>query len=297
MSQIIIGKNSAMTQRVKELVNNLVISKNAKGTIDLSKIQWVTPLSILPLAYQIFELQSKHKLNIIYPDNTDIKSYLETILFPSGTNDPILINYGSTYVPIVRIKIKDDLTSTQPTVDISIDKYEKIILDHLFTDQIYKQNASQALRQFIAEMADNVREHSRASEFWILSQCWSREGELEICILDDGMGFRQSYEKAGISVKDDIDAIDKVIQGISTKKLLGSSFGERGYGVRTSINLITKSELNGEIIIISGSAGYYAKGIQKPILFRIPNYNWWGVLITIRVHKPLTQINIYDYIE
>lgn len=297
MSQIIIRKNIAMTQRAKELVNNLVISTNAKETIDLSKIHWITPLSILPLAYKVFKLQSEHELNIIYPDSPDIKSYLQTILFPKGTNDPFLINYGSTYVPIVRIEIKSGLTTTQPTIDILIDKYEKIMLNHLFTDQFYKRNVSQALRQFIAEMADNVREHSAAREFWILSQCWSRSGELEICMLDDGIGFRQSYEKAGISVKDDIDAIDKVIQGISTKKLSGSSFGERGYGVRTSINLMTKSDLKGEIIIISGSAGYYAKGNQTPILFRIPDYNWHGVLIATRVHKPLTQINIYDYIE
>lgn len=297
MSQIVISKNDVMMQRVKDLVNNLSILSDTTDTINLTDVKWITPLSILPLAYKISKIKSQHKINIIYPEDKNIKSYLKTILFPEGTNNPFLITYGKTYLPIVRIKTNKKSLGTQTTIDVSVDKYEKIMLENLFINQTHKNNISQALRQFIAEMTDNVQDHSMANEFWILSQCWNKSGELEICLLDDGIGLKKSYENANIPVKDDIDAISKAIEGISAKKLYGDSFGERGTGIRNSINLLTRSDLRGEITIMSGSVGYYAKYGQNPILFKIPNCKWQGVLIVTRICKPLTHINIYDYIE
>jgi hypothetical protein len=56
-------------------------------------------------------------------------------------------------------------------------------------------------------LCGNIQEHSQSEDFWLCSQYWNSNGDLEICLIDNGIGFAGSYENVGIPIKDDIDAI------------------------------------------------------------------------------------------
>lgn len=277
--------------RIKELIKNFpFLKKIPRGkTIDLSKIEWVTPLSILPIALLIARWQEKG-IEIKFPKDERIKSYLNTILFPKGTTEPTLLEWGETYFPIVRVTHKEEKFPPEIIEKVS-DKYQTL-LNSLFINQIYQTDITQALGVFLGEMIDNVEEHSKAHELWILSQYWHRLGELEICLLDDGIGFYNSYMNAGIPVRDRLEAIDKAVKGISTKKLEG-----QGYGINRSIYLITESSLNGEFLIISGNAAYFKKNKETGNLFFLDRIGWRGVIIMIKIKKPYSPINIYKFLE
>lgn len=290
MVTLSISKSDNTPERIRELVKNLTVLKNTsqEETINLSGIKWVTPLSILPVALLVTRWQ-KRGIKVNLPTEPSINSYLNTILFPKGTNQPELIQIGESYFPIVRISTegKEFLSGV---IDKLIGKYEEL-LSSLLVYQIYKKDITQALGWFMMEMAANVQDHAFANEFWVLSQYWRKTGEVEICLLDDGIGFFGSYNKANIPVKNDIEAIDKAVKGISSKKDIG-----QGYGINRSIYLITESDLRGEFLIISGNAGYYKRYRQLPSLFKLDGIGWKGVIIMVKVQKPYSPIDIYKYI-
>ena len=67
-------KSDLITPIVLNLCDNvnqlLKANKKEGNTINLSNLQWVSPLSILPLSSLLFNLKNKgYKLNIIEPSN------------------------------------------------------------------------------------------------------------------------------------------------------------------------------------------------------------------------------------
>ncbi|HBC86918.1 MAG TPA: hypothetical protein DCZ94_08195 [Lentisphaeria bacterium] len=52
----------------------------------------------------------------------------------------------------------------------------------------------------------------------------------------------------------------------------------------------------GKIIILSGSACYYQKYGCQPQIYKL-NISWQGVIVAILIHRPLSQIDIYEYVE
>ncbi|MFH1453962.1 MAG: DUF6398 domain-containing protein, partial [Armatimonadota bacterium] len=94
-------------------------------------------------------------------------------------------------------------------------------------------------------------------------------------ISDNGITIKGSYDKKGLIVKNDSEAIRLALNGKSTKG------EERGYGLRTTRNLITESPLNGEFLILSGQSGYY-KGKNNELLFDL-SCRWEGTIILLRV--------------
>lgn len=283
---IYISKTGNFIERIKQLDKNLSVLNQNLQTCDLSEIQWITPFSILPVSYKLSKIQ-----NIKMPENCDVKNYLDTIFFPQGSQ-LLSGDRFKTYLPIM--KLNSDYFD-QKLLE-GIDNYETLILDKLIKEQIFRNHITNALKYFLGELFTNYQEHSKGNEFRILSQFYPKSDELEICLLDNGIGIMESYKnaKVPISVIDDAEAISKAVNGISAKKGFGSE--ERGFGLRTSINLICNSELRGEFVLISGSAGYYSSHQISPIIFRMESF-WQGVIVAMRIYKPVTQIDIYDFIE
>lgn len=283
-----------MLNDLKVLIDTLSTLDDSEEIIDLTKIKWVTPLNILPVAYKASKkLDSSPNIKFKF-SSEDIESYLNTILFPKGTSNLQIIKKGQTYLPIVKINLfqKQNLTN-EILINSTISQYEKIMKENLIHDQTYKENISESVHYFLSEMIDNVEQHSRANEIWIMSQCWKNSDLLSFCILDDGFGMLNAYRNAGIDLNDDQEAIESALKGISIKK-----DKNRGFGIRTTINLMTHSELKGEFLILSGSAGYYLCYGKNPQRFALPGKaHWDGVLICANIYKPMKQINIYDFID
>ena len=76
-------------------------------------------------------------------------------------------------------------------------------------------------------MTDNILQHSQAKNNYILAQYYKYDG-LEICIYDDGIGIKKSYENAGENI--DNTGIEMALKGLSTKE-----DNERGEGARLRV--------------------------------------------------------------
>jgi len=136
---------------------------------------------------------------------------------------------------------------------------------------------------------DNIREHSQSKYGWFSAQYYPTKEYLDMCIVDNGITIKGSYIAQNIRVKDDSEAIKLALEGKSSKT------EERGFGLRTTKNIITKSLLNGKFLIVSGSAGYYANK-KKQQFFSLNPY-WHGTIVSIRINKVKGRIDIYRYLE
>jgi hypothetical protein len=90
------------TERLVELINNIhsidVASKDKKKSIPIQNIEWVSPISILPVV--VYAKTKRLKIDYLTEDE-DVRSYLGTICFPDGTK--VLSDIGTRYLPITRI--------------------------------------------------------------------------------------------------------------------------------------------------------------------------------------------------
>ncbi|OQX18497.1 MAG: hypothetical protein BWK75_06625 [Candidatus Altiarchaeales archaeon A3] len=246
MTNIVITGNEEITHRIKELLKNIVNlnTDTFSKDINFEKVLWVTPLSILPLAANITKKMNENpKLNIIYPAPSGryFESYLKSIKFPKGL-DQYLFNQDSTYIPILHLNLQNK--EQKNVAEIAINKYVSF-LKNILKDQDFKENIENAIGYVIHEIIDNVFHHSTSQSFWILAQYWKSKKQIEICLLDEGNGFKKAYQNAEtpINPKDDIEAIKYALNSTSSKQSYIDS--ERRYGIRTSLKLITESELNG----------------------------------------------------
>lgn len=281
-------KSDLITPIVLNLCDNvnqlLKANKKEGNTINLSDLQWVSPLSILPLSSLLFDLKNKgYKLNIIEPSNLNVKSYLKTIKFFEGIHSADYLKRHRNYIPIVSILNTPSNTKSREQILSSL-------LDILLTQIGCKQNLLNALGYTLAEMYDNIWQHSKTKYGWFLSQYYRNKKYADICFVDNGITIKGSYQRKKIRVANDAKAIELALKGKSTKTIEG-----RGYGLWTTKRLTTESSLRGEFLIISGQSGYY-ESREKKMLFNLPRY-WQGTIILLRINKTGEKIDYTRYIE
>lgn len=157
-------------------------------------------------------------------------------------------------------------------------------------------NYKTALNYLISEFCDNLIDHSKSENGYISFQYYKQNKYLDLCICDAGQGFLKSYlnysgNKEFDHISSDIEAIEAVLEGNSTKQTK-----ERGFGVRTSINLIVNG-LGGNVVLGSGSA--ISSNIKKTITIEQLGWYHQGAFVVIRI--PLQEIkknfSLYDFVE
>lgn len=286
--QFKLEKSDFITPIVLNLCNNvnqlLRADKKEENISDLSDLQWVSPLTILPISSLLFDLQNKeYKLNIIKPNSSNVSSYLKTIRFFEGIHSADYLKRHKNYIPIVSIVNTPD----------NVKKREQILfclLDILLDQISCRRNLLNVLGYALAEMYSNIWEHSETKYGWFLAQYYTKKKYADICFVDNGITIKGSYQRKNIKVDNDTQAIKLALQGKSTKMT-----EERGFGLWTTKRLITESPLKGGFLIISGQSGYY-ENRKKKILFHLPCY-WQGTIILLRINKTGEKINYTHYIE
>ena len=252
------------------------LSTRDKVIFDLSKVGWVFPLLILPIASHIRDTGSEY----ILPENHDVHAYLETIGFPEGVNSISQINKEKTYIPICVLERnnpqKNDLEST-------------------FAEMVYKvlepnTQVKDAIYYPITELVDNIFEHSKAEEGYVFAQYYPTKKFVDLCIVDRGRGITASYKEEKNLEFSDGEAIKAALDGLSTKPEQA-----RGYGIRTTRKIICDG-LGGEFVIISGKAAFYSLQ-NKENIYKLCNFYWKGVIAAYRIPQPKAPIDIYEYIE
>ncbi len=254
--------------------------KNDKIRFDLSGIKWFSPLLILPIVSYINQLKSDYNLS----SDLNINSYLSAIHFPKGVNS--------------LTEFEKAIQQTKNYVPISILEKDKIVergkLENCFQDIIFKiagevKGAKNAVIYPIMELIANIFQHSKESKGYIFGQFYPKKNYLDICIIDRGRGVSRGYkDEMGIDLTDQ-ESIAKVMTGISTKKER-----ERGYGVRTSKDVVCKA-MKGTFIFLSGSSVFIAKN-NKEKFVDMPGFYWQGVIVAYRIPKPTGEIDIYPYL-
>jgi anti-sigma regulatory factor (Ser/Thr protein kinase) len=274
-------KQDALKEQIISLYNTFKgIGRNEKVVFNLNTVSWTSPLVILPLTSYIYDTGSQAKL-----DESPIKSYLETINFPNGVDSVSsfgeMVLRDKDYIPI-SVRKKDDR-----------EKRER--LESLFLEMIYKtlgntKGTENAIYYPVTELVSNIFDHSRKSEGFVFGQIYRNKHFMDMCIVDRGRGLSQAFRDEKGEVFSDAEAIEKALQGLSTKPGI-----ERGYGVRTSKRVVCEG-LRGGFVIISGNSVFISVN-DKQVIGTLKDFYWQGVIVSYRMPEPTQPIDITGYIE
>lgn len=244
------------------------LKKNALTTksLDLSTLSWVFPTFLLPLGIFIKE---HSEIDVIPPMDNDVLKYVNIMM--KGKIDSI----KRSYIPIVEILPNRTLIEKK--------------LDSLIINLKIHKRSQNAFSYFIGELIDNIYEHSKFSSAYIMAQKYKHRNFTEIGIIDNGISIPGSYESNGYNFND-IEALEQALKGLSTKDY------ERGYGLRTSLDILIKG-FEAECLIISKGAGLILNKNNSSYIKLEQNYIFKGTLISTRLYNINREVNVYEYIE
>ncbi len=256
---------SLVTEYV-EFVNYKSEFENS-GKIDLSDTSFVFPTTFLPLS----EIIVKNRENYIPPKSTNVANYITTMI------DLPPSNLQHTYTPIV----------TLPESCEEVEGY----LKEIFAMQ---KNTSDfggisAFKYVVSELIDNIYEHSNFTKALIMGQRYDSKGFIDLSFYDNGITIPQSFKEKKLP-DEASNAIREALNGMSTKD------NDRGFGLRTSLNLFIKG-LNSKFFIVSGNGAVHVDRNGDELYRLTESAGLNGTLISVRIPKNTPKINIYDYVE
>lgn len=218
-------------------------------------------------------------------------SYLNTICFPETISIDLLenkiANWRKTYLPVISARRNAcNQKQTSDAVSAAINLLRK--------NTSIKNNVLHGLQYMLQETVDNFWEHSDAEKLYILCQHYPASGFTDIVVADNGITLAGSYAKAGMSVADDLEAIECMASAISSKNRPENE--SRGYGLSTSRQMSTVG-LGGEFLCLSGNAFFFKKGNRKPVFVYNKNLRTAGTVIALRCDSRSEAFNLYNFLE
>lgn len=150
----------------------------------------------------------------------------------------------------------------------------------------FPSNLHNVLLYILGELSDNINQHSHYSYASLLIKYNKENKAIEIALIDNGITIPGAFKENKINFKNDADAINMALEGISTKEEKG-----RGMGLSSSRTLIEKA-LNGKMLIISRNGIYYTNNTILQLSQRLD-----GTLLYINFTDPQEDLNIYQYFE
>jgi len=256
-----------------DLVKEFIEAVNYKsdfvknGTLDLSEMQFIFPTTLLPLSEIIINNNDKY----IPPKSYPAANYIETVMNPSSSN------LMKTYVPIVSLP-KNYRDSDEPMKKIFAMQRNK---DHF--------GGESAFKYVVSELVDNIYQHSRFTRALIMGQRFDAKGFIDLSFYDNGITIPETFREKGFG-HEASHAIREALNGVSTKD------NDRGFGLRTSLNLFTTG-LGAEFFIASGNGAVFSDNKGNELYRLTEDAGIKGTLITIRIPKITPKIDIYDYVE
>jgi len=265
------AKPFGISDRIDELISNLAEMEKAKfqeaQEVELSRVNFVTPLSILPLA--VYANDNGLAINCTDRVNYNPCSYLGTIGFQFGVTE--FSKTDKRYLPITKLSTKED--------NELLGQYEERILSQTNLERV-------VLKHLTSELVNNVNEHAQVDQYWLLAQYYQQPRPIiEIVLADCGIGYKNSYKGTNFEVTNDTDAIINALEGRSSKTELNG----RGFGIPSLVKIFVNT-LGGKLIIMSGKSLIYYKPDEKREL-KLKSY-WQGALVGINFSPK--AINIYN---
>ena len=161
-------------------------------------------------------------------------SYFKLIGLDSGNN--IRTSCQTTnYIPVTEYSYlhfknlaeSDSFRSVQDYIEIESDELSK-----LFSR---KEERVELISYALKEIIRNVYEHSSADKVYIMGQYW-KNGNVQIAILDEGVGLLRTLEKKYPELNNDFDAINIAVQpGVSGIDFSNKEREENRFAIRWGI--------------------------------------------------------------
>lgn len=269
---------------------------------DFSKVHNCDPFPMLVVSSSIRQLRNKSDVKICKTVNCD-NGYAKHMRFYTamgirhgrGFDE----NYGNQrYLPITKLDIK----ALQEQGTANLERIQEVIVgkSNLMANVLSQGNTSYKkwLSYALTEIMRNIPEHSNAKEIWYCAQYWPSFDLVELAILDEGIGIKESlltnmaYESL---VRTDKDALRYALKpGVSRTFVPGTSnistdeWANSGYGLYMVSR--TCAALGGSFIVLSGNAVMIVDkdGVKE----YSENCHLQGTAIRIRVR--LSQMAKYE---
>lgn len=273
-----------------------------KEVFDFSGVHNCDPFPMLVVSSSIRQLRGESNVRECKAVNCK-NSYAEHMRFYTAMGikygKGFEENYGNQrYLPITKLNIKE----LRKQGAENLERIQEVIVSksNLMANVLSQGNISYRkwLSYALTEIMRNIPEHSNANEIWYCAQYWPSYDLVELAILDEGIGIKESllnniaYEDL---IKTDKDALRYALKpGISRTFVPGGNnistdeWANSGYGLYMVSR--TCAALGGSFIILSGNAAF--KVDEDGVKEYPHNCHLQGTAIQIRVR--LSQMGKYD---
>ena len=151
---------------------NLLRDQKKQIDLDFSEVTWILPCSVLLLSSRLSEILSKDKITISFkaPKDPKVAKFLKEIGFPLGSNVKKPTNCPITHFTGGNLnkQVSDVLESIKPNL---------------------RNNLGEGISYLIAELSDNIADHSNFTYASIMAQYYPKKGFFDnwncsiICII------------------------------------------------------------------------------------------------------------------
>lgn len=269
-------------------------SKEHEVDWDFSKVSFLHPFFLFPLA--LYRLKSTKE--IVYSNTSaSVQRYFTTIEFDTFRNetDPnALDGYLSGF------KTRSYLPCCQfPIANTDMDAVQTVLQSTIELQSSADKRIKTPLSYMLAELVDNIKEHSESSHAYIFAQYLPQENAIHLCIADSGITIYSSYIKANRHLEqiqdNEAQALWLANKGYSTKDRPETE--NRGYGISSSQRMLVKG-LGGSFFMFSGKAFYGYEGDEEKLANLPDGLEWNGTIILMKIPCCVpADFNYNDYIE
>jgi len=238
---------------------------------DFASLSWVEPFGLLYFSNEIRRFAQKIQPASVVFQNVDFSndshSYAAHMGFFEACgkkigNRPGEARGSNTYLPITQVEVqalKNEARSLMKEVGKIVEGHSAKLAKVL--TQQNQGDLVDTLTYSIREIIRNVVEHSESSTFEYCAQYLPAKDAVEVCILDTGIGIKQSLlTNPDIEVQNDREALNMCLMpGVSSKIRRGRKMGAQddvwsnaGVGLYMTSRLCSNS---GSFFICSGESG------------------------------------------
>jgi hypothetical protein len=249
--------------------------KNCEAmTLDMGKARHFPPFPMLFLAAKILEFRERNPgaeirlLSEAAHDYAAHMGFFRASGFEYG-NELGAARGNARYLPITAL-YRTDLGAKETDRYKELGDLIQAHADHIAQvtsrDENRNSDLFNALSYGLREMIRNVFEHSGAKRVLYCGQYWPANCKVEVCLLDRGMGIRQSLAtNPNFRFRTDKEAVEMCLwPGVSGKTHLpasSSNWGNSGYGLYMTSRL---ARHGGNFTIASGDACIVlSRGLRK----------------------------------
>lgn len=266
------------TESAITFIQNLhKLPQSLEYVFDFKYLSWVEPFALLYLSYHLATFSDKYPGVSFKVDNFSISNahlYAAHMGFFQSFGLDFGKNAGEAkgsahYIPITIYDVdKIRVDAQNEAIDVG-DMLE--VIARKLACLLTQSNSGELIDTLgfsLREMFRNVVEHSGAKRIGICGQYWPTKRQVEIAVLDNGIGIRESINaNPFLIIESDKDALNySLLPGVSGKAYKGAKHMNKGHWSNSGFGLFMTSELcrnGGSFFICSKASGVMLKEKNK----------------------------------